>query len=155
MRPKGSADGLEYRRRCALALLKHRLSLSDIARMRGQLRDAVAQRAPRAWPRRAEGLAHSGVPHEADGGAAGLKNRHASIQTTLDRYGHLIRQLHQAEAQKFDQLVFGTQAVRPVRRLQAVRVGRPARGSKMGAVAASAGRRESKMGAENMKGLAT
>jgi len=31
---------------------------------------------------------------------------HASIQTTLDRYGHLMPQLHQAEAQKLDHLVF-------------------------------------------------
>ena len=80
---------------------------------------------------------------------------HASIQTTLDRYGHLMPQLHQAEAQKLDQLVFGQQAAPPARRLQAVRVGRPARGSKMGAVAVAAGRRGSKMGAENTKGLAT
>ena len=64
---------------------------------------------------------------------------HASIQTTLDRYGHLMPQLHQAEAQK--ELVFGQQAASPARRLQAVRVGRPAR--------------ESKTGAENTKGLAT
>jgi integrase len=80
---------------------------------------------------------------------------HASIQTTLDRYGHLMPQLHQAEAQKLDQLVFGQQAAPPARRLQAVRVGRPARGSKMGAVAEAAGGRGSKMGAENTKGLAT
>ena len=81
---------------------------------------------------------------------------HASIQTTLDRYGHLMPQLHQAEAQKLDQLVFPDQQTTPPgRRLQAVRVGRPARGSKMGAVAVSAGRRGSKMGAENTKGLAT
>ncbi len=80
---------------------------------------------------------------------------HASIQTTLDRYGHLMPQLHQAEAQKLDQLVFGQQAVPAVRRLQAVRVGRPARGSKTGAVDAAAGRRGSKMGAESTKGLAT
>ena len=37
---------------------------------------------------------------------------HASIQTTLDRYGHLMPQLHQAEAQKLDQLVFGQEAPR-------------------------------------------
>lgn len=80
---------------------------------------------------------------------------HASIQTTLDRYGHLMPQLHQAEAQKLDQLVFGQQAAPPARRLQAVRVGRPARGSKMGAVAEAAGGRGSKTGAENTKGLAT
>jgi integrase len=81
---------------------------------------------------------------------------HASIQTTLDRYGHLMPQLHQAEAQKLDQLVFpDQQAAPPARRLQAVRVGRPARRSKMGAVATSAGPRGSKMGAENTKGLAT
>jgi integrase len=81
---------------------------------------------------------------------------HASIQTTLDRYGHLMPQLHQAEAQKLEQLVFpDQQAAPPARRLQAVRVGRPPRGSKMGAVAVTAGGRGSKMGAENTKGLAT
>ena len=80
---------------------------------------------------------------------------HASIQTTLDRYGHLMPQLHQAEAQKLDQLVFGSPAAPPARRLTAVRVGRPPRGSKMGAVAVSAGNHGSKMGAENTKGLAT
>ena len=65
-------------------------------------------------------------------------------------------QLHQAEAQKLDQLVFPAQQTAPPgRRLQAVRLGRPARGSKMGAVAVSAGRRGSKLGAENTKGLAT
>jgi integrase len=81
---------------------------------------------------------------------------HASIQTTLDRYGHLMPQLHQAEAQKLDRLVFpDQQAAPPARRLQAVRVGRPARGSKTGAVSIATGRRGSKMGAENTKGLAT
>jgi integrase len=80
---------------------------------------------------------------------------HASIQTTLDRYGHLMPQLHQAEAQKLDQLVFGNQATTPARRLTAIRVGRPPRGSKMGAVAIRAGNHGSKMGAENTKGLAT
>ena len=80
---------------------------------------------------------------------------HASIQTTLDRYGHLMPQMHEAEAQKLDQLVFGQQAAPPARRLRAVRIGRPARGSKTGAVAVAAGRRGSKMGAENTKGLAT
>ena len=80
---------------------------------------------------------------------------HASIQTTLDRYGHLMPELHQAEAQKLDQLVFGQQAAPPARRFQALRVGRPARGSKMGAVAVAAGRSGSKMGAENTKGSAT
>jgi hypothetical protein len=79
----------------------------------------------------------------------------ASIQTTLDRYGHLMPQLHQAEAQKLDQLVFPDQQAAPARRLQAVRVGRPARGSRTGAVVVSAGGRGSKMGAENTKGLAT
>lgn len=65
-------------------------------------------------------------------------------------------QLHQAEALKLDRLVFpDQQATPPARRLQAVRVGRPARGSKMGAVAVAAGARGSKMGAENTKGLAT
>ena len=81
---------------------------------------------------------------------------HASIQTTLDRYGHLMPQLHQAEAQKLDQLVFpDQQAASPAPRLQVVRVGRPERGSKTGAVVVAAGRRGSKMGAENTKGLAT
>ena len=32
---------------------------------------------------------------------------HASIQTTLDRYGHLMPEIHQAEARKLDRLVFG------------------------------------------------
>jgi integrase len=32
---------------------------------------------------------------------------HASIQTTLDRYGHLMREMHQAEARKLDRLVLG------------------------------------------------
>ena len=32
---------------------------------------------------------------------------HASIQTTLDRYGHLMPDLHEAEAKKLDRLVFG------------------------------------------------
>jgi len=32
---------------------------------------------------------------------------HASIQTTLDRYGHLTPQIHEAEARKLDRLVFG------------------------------------------------
>jgi len=32
---------------------------------------------------------------------------HASIQTTLDRYGHLMPDAHAAEARKLDQLVFG------------------------------------------------
>jgi integrase len=31
---------------------------------------------------------------------------HASIQTTLDRYGHLMPQIHEAEARKLDRLVF-------------------------------------------------
>jgi integrase len=75
---------------------------------------------------------------------------HASIQTTLDRYGHLMPQLHQAEAQKLDQLVFGGQATAPARRLTAVRVGRPPRGSKMGAVAATAGNHGSKTGADDV-----
>ncbi len=65
---------------------------------------------------------------------------HASVQTTLDRYGHLMPQLHQVEAQKLDQLVFGNQAPPPARR-RAVRIGRPPRGSEMGA--------------ENTTGLAT
>ena len=40
---------------------------------------------------------------------------HASIQTTLDRYSHLMPQLHQAEAQKLDQLVFPDQQAAPQR----------------------------------------
>jgi integrase len=32
---------------------------------------------------------------------------HASIQTTLDRYGHLMPEMHEAEARKLDKLVFG------------------------------------------------
>ena len=32
---------------------------------------------------------------------------HASIQTTLDRYGHLMPDVHRAEATKLDRLVFG------------------------------------------------
>ncbi len=63
-----------------------------------------------------------------------------------DRYGHLMPQLHQAEAQKLDQLVFGQEAALPARhQLRAVRLGRPARGSKTGAVVA--GRLGRKMGA--------
>ena len=64
---------------------------------------------------------------------------HASIQTTLDRYGHLMPQLHQAEAQKLDQLVFGQQAAPPARRLQAVRAGRPARWEQNGSSRRSSG----------------
>ena len=64
-------------------------------------------------------------------------------------------QLHQAEAQKLDQLVFGDQVTPPAPRLTAVRAGRPPRGSKMGAVDVRAGKHGSKMGAENTKGLAT
>jgi integrase len=32
---------------------------------------------------------------------------HASIQTILDRYGHLMPEMHEAEARKLDRLVFG------------------------------------------------
>ena len=32
---------------------------------------------------------------------------HATIQTTLDRYGHLMPDAHAAEARKLDRLVFG------------------------------------------------
>lgn len=53
MRPKGSADVLEHRRRHALPLLKRRLSLSDIARTLGcaassvmRWRNAVRERGP-------------------------------------------------------------------------------------------------------------
>jgi hypothetical protein len=34
--------------------------------------------------------------------------QHASIQTTLDRYGHLMPAMHEAAARKLDRLVFGT-----------------------------------------------
>jgi integrase len=37
---------------------------------------------------------------------------HASIQTTLDRYGHLMPDAHAAEARKLDRLVFGEQGRR-------------------------------------------
>jgi hypothetical protein len=33
---------------------------------------------------------------------------HASIQTTLDRYGHLMPETYEAEAGKLDRLVFAT-----------------------------------------------
>jgi|GEM_PF-1491905 len=32
---------------------------------------------------------------------------HASIQTALDRYGHLMPEMHEAEARKLDRLIFG------------------------------------------------
>lgn len=35
---------------------------------------------------------------------------HASIQTTLDRYGHLMPEIHEAEARELDRLVFGPEA---------------------------------------------
>jgi len=67
---------------------------------------------------------------------------HASIQTTLDRYGHLMPEIHQAEARKLDRLVFGEAgASSPQRNLAVVGVGRPVNGSKLGA--------------ETTKGLAT
>jgi integrase len=34
---------------------------------------------------------------------------HASIQTTLDRYGHLMPEMHDADARKLDRLVFGAE----------------------------------------------
>ncbi len=58
---------------------------------------------------------------------------HASIQTTLDRYGHLMPDIHQAEARKLDRLVFGDAGASRPRDLTVVGVGRPAGGSKMGA----------------------
>ena len=39
---------------------------------------------------------------------------HASIQTTLDRYGHLMPDAHAAEARKLDRLVFGENGHRVV-----------------------------------------
>ena len=69
---------------------------------------------------------------------------HASIQTTLDRYGHLMPQVHQAEARKLDHLVFGEPTGHPRPRLVAVRAGRPPRGSKMGAASAAAGKHGSR-----------
>jgi len=59
---------------------------------------------------------------------------HASIQTTLDRYGHLMPALHRAEASKLDRLVFGSE------------------GDGRGAEAADNG---SKTVADSTKGLAT
>ena len=58
---------------------------------------------------------------------------HASIQTTLDRYGHLMPDVHQAEARKLDRLVFGDANAPKPRNLAVVGVGRPAHGSKIGA----------------------
>jgi integrase len=66
---------------------------------------------------------------------------HASIQTTLDRYGHVMPEIHQAEARKLDRLVFGNGSAPRPRDLAVVGVGRLASGSKMGA--------------ETTKGLAT
>ena len=57
---------------------------------------------------------------------------HASIQTTLDRYGHLMPEIHQAEARKLDRLVFGDVSAPPSRDLTVVGAGRPANGSKIG-----------------------
>ena len=59
---------------------------------------------------------------------------HASIQTTLDRYGHLMPDVHRAEASKLDRLVFGPAVDEP------------------GAGAAADG---SKTVADSTKGLAT
>src|SRR5437773_2281105 len=50
---------------------------------------------------------------------------HASIQTTLDRYGHLMPEIHQAEARKLDRLVFGDASVPQPRDLAVVGIGRP------------------------------
>jgi integrase len=47
---------------------------------------------------------------------------HASIQTTLDRYGHLMPEVHEAEARKLDRLVFGPG---PTREAAAEDVGKP------------------------------
>jgi hypothetical protein len=58
---------------------------------------------------------------------------HASIQTTLDRYGHLMPEIHQAEARKLDQFLFGDADASLPRDLTVVGVGSPAGGSKMGA----------------------
>jgi integrase len=56
---------------------------------------------------------------------------HASIQTTPDRYGHLMPEIHQAEARKLDRLVFG-EADAPLS-LAVVHLGRPVNGSRNGA----------------------
>jgi hypothetical protein len=48
-------------------------------RMRRQFRDAMAQRVPAAWSRRAESAAHPGAPHEADGRATAA-SRHGAPQ---------------------------------------------------------------------------
>jgi len=65
---------------------------------------------------------------------------HAPIQTALDRYGHLMPLVHQAEARNLDHLVFSEQR------------------SLASPACRCAGRappRGSKMGAENTTGLAT
>jgi hypothetical protein len=62
-------------------------------------------------------------------------------------------ELHQAEARKLDYLVFGEPGIRPVRRLAAVRIGRPPRGSKMGAVSPAARPNGSKMGGRKHDGV--
>jgi integrase len=55
---------------------------------------------------------------------------HASIQTTLDRYGHLMPDAHTAEAQKLDRLVFGDGVAgsRPVARYSLDALGRQPNG---------------------------
>ena len=61
--------------------------------------------------------------------------------SALDRYGHVMPEIHQAEARKLDRLVFGNGSTPRPSDLAVVGVGRPANGSKMGA--------------ETTKGLAT
>src|SRR5947199_6041691 len=51
---------------------------------------------------------------------------HASIQTTLDRYGHVMPEIHQAEARKLDRLVFGDGSVPRPSDLAVAGVGTPA-----------------------------
>jgi integrase len=55
---------------------------------------------------------------------------HASIQTTLDRYGHLMPDAHAAEARKLDRLVFGENGHNGVGRVAADAVQRLQNGSR-------------------------
>ena len=55
---------------------------------------------------------------------------HASIQTTLDRYGHLMPDAHAAEARKLDRLVFGENGAAGATRVVADAVQRLQNGSR-------------------------
>ena len=93
-------------------------------------RSGAAEPPPDPVPRPPPHLHEPLIAHGAHPKYIQAQLGHASIQTTLDRYGHLMPQLHQAEAQKLDQLVSVSQATPPARRLKAVRVGRPRGGAK-------------------------